>query len=443
MYRAVNFLSLIVVLMIVSACKRGADCYKPVDCELGFHCVLTPGALGAAGECRQECVTQEDCPSDGTDLTFGFCSNEGKCVVRPIPPRIRIVSPENDSLLPVNTRKIQLSGELETVASSVNVTVTPRLSNSCEPGPVRSISVTNPEPGRQSTFPFIINDYDLDPGVTSLTVTAQLGNIQRKLIHIVEVPCLGCASIEIDRTLTPNTGDGLLLRRITGTINPATNSNAIWRVRNQLGDVIDGSLPVKNGAFLLESVPLFPGLNRIQVVVTGSGNGVAENRCSINVVAGQAQEKGLRTILTWDGKTSDLDIHLVGPQGRLFDPLTSIWSRNQTANFEGEVVDDFDGLGPELGTVSNLKDGVYGVVVEQVFDDQDSGSNALMHILLDGRPAVRRPVGPQYLSDNNAEYWIVGTVTATAGVATWTTINERLDRSVPPTKPPSMWPDYY
>ena len=177
--------------------------------------------------------------------------------------------------------------------------------------------------------------------------------------------------------------------------------------------------------------------------MTGSGNGVAENRCSINVVAGQAQEKGLRTILTWDGKTSDLDIHLVGPQGRLFDPLTSIWSRNQTANFEGEVVDDFDGLGPELGTVSNLKDGVYGVVVEQVFDDQDSGSNALMHILLDGRPAVRRPVGPQYLSDNNAEYWIVGTVTATAGVATWTTINERLDRSVPPTKPPSMWPDYY
>ena len=425
------------------ACQKGAECYKPADCEVGFHCVLNSSALGDPGECRQECLSQDDCPNDGTELTFGFCSNEGKCVIRPIPPRLRILSPENDSLLPNNTRQIQLAGELETVADSVSVTVTPRLSNSCEPGPVRSITVTNPEPGRQSTFPFIISDYDLDPGVTSLTVTAQLGNIKRKLVHILEVPCVGCAEIEIDRVLTPNTANGLVLRRLTGAITPPPLTNAIWRVRNELGDVIDGTLAVEDGAFLLESVPLFPGLNRLQVVVTGSGENSSENRCSMNVLAGQVQEKGLRTILTWDGKTSDLDVHLVGPEGRLFDPLTSIWSRNQTADFEGQVVDDFDGLGPELGMASLLKDGVYGVVVEQVFDDEDPGSNAFMHVLIDGRPALKRPVGPQYLSESNTEYWIVGTITATAGARTWTTLNERVDRGAPPSNPPSMWPDYY
>ena len=400
-------------------------------------------ALGEAGECQHDCVSNDDCPNDGTPLTSGACSNEGRCVIRPIPPRLRVLSPENDELLSPRTRNVQLSGELETVAEKVTVTVTPMLRGSCESSSERSIVVENPEPGRRSTFPFVFNDYELDPGVNVFNVSAQLGNVRRSVQHILEVPCEACAQISIDRDATPGTGEGLSLARLKGTIDPPTVFAAVWRVRNELGDVLDGPLAVNNGIFDFENIPLFPGRNRIQVVVTGQDAGGSENRCSLNVTAGQSQERGLRALLTWDGQTADLDVHLVGPDGRLFDPMTSVWSRSQAAHFEASVEDDFDGLGPEVASITNLSDGVYGVVVEPVFDDQDPGSNAFMRVLIDGRPAMRRPAGPQYLSEFDRRIWIVGTVTSTNGSVSWNSIDERVERSMPPTTPPSAWPVYY
>jgi hypothetical protein len=432
-----------VAMLGMLSCSRGIECFSQKECEIGHYCLMQPGVLAQPGECVRDCDSNSDCPSDGTALTSGVCSNEGRCVIRPIPPRLRVLSPENDSLLPWRTRRVQLGGELESVAAKVTVTVTPMVRGSCESSPIRSIVVENPDPGRRSTFPFVFNDYELDPGVSVFTITAQMGNVRRSVQHILEVPCFDCATISIDHEATPRVGEGLQLARLKGVIAPAAIEAAIWRVRNDYGDVLDGPLELDNGIFDVPNIPLFPGQNRLQVVVPGQGENGDENRCSFNVTAGQAQEKGLRSVLTWDGKTSDLDIHLVGPGGRLFDPMTSIWSRNPEAHFEAMVEDDFDGLGPELASIGELGDGVYGVVVDPVFDGQDPGSNAFMRILIDGRPAMRRPAGPQYLSFNNYKLWIVGTVTSSQGVSSWNFIDERVEKSMPPTTPPSAWPTFY
>ena len=447
MYRAVKWNSILAVsfcLLLSQSCTGGAECFVPMDCPLGFYCLQGSRELGAPGECVQECVANDECPNDGTSLTYGFCSNEGKCEVKLIPPRIRVLSPENDTLLSPNTRRIQIRGEVETVADTVQLTVTPALNNACEPSSEKTIMVKNPEPGRLSTFPFLFTDYEVDPGLSSLLVTAQLGTQERQVNHYVEIPCDGCAEIVIDREVTPKTSETLSLRRLVGAVTPASVTVARWKVRNEQGDVLDGPVEVTDGVFSLEFLPLFPGRNRVQVVVTGKGDYLYGSRCSINVFSGVAQERGLRAILTWDSQFSDLDVHIVKPGGRLFDPLSSIWSTNQSGDeAKGLILDDFDGFGPELGRISELEAGTYGVVVKQEFYGQVQGSNALMQILNDGRTVSRRPQGPQYFSDRQTDLWIVGTLTSSAGKVQWTSINERVDENNGPITSPEMWPNYY
>ena len=447
MFHVVRLICLIATgcgLMTLQACSSATECFVPSDCSLGFHCVQESRGLGAAGRCVQECVANDECPNDGTTLTYGFCSNEGRCEIKLIPPRVRVISPENDTLLAPNTRRIQIRGEVETVADTVQLTVTPALNNTCEPSSEQTIVVQNPEPGRLSTFPFLFTDYEVDPGLSSLLVTAQLGNQERQINHYVEIPCNDCAEVNIDREATPKTSETLELRRLVGTIAPASISTARWKVRNEQGDVLDGPAEVNNGIFSLDSIPLFPGRNRVQVIVSGQGDYLYGSRCSINVFSGVAQEQGLRTILTWDSQFSDLDIHIVKPGGRLFDSLSSIWSTNQSEDpKQGLIIDDFDGLGPELGRIDSLVSGTYGIVIKQEFYGDTQGSNAFMQILHNGRTVSRRPQGPQYFSDRQTDLWIVGTLTSSAGQVTWKSINERVDEASPPTTTPKSWPNYY
>jgi hypothetical protein len=220
-------------------------------------------------------------------------------------------------------------------------------------------------------------------------------------------------------------------------------TEVIWRVRSERGEVIDGSASVSGGRFAATRVPLFAGQNRVQVVATGVGSGLGESRCSTFVAAGSGRERGLRALMVWDGPTSDLDLHVVGPGGRYGDPASDLTARGGRDLFGGRVVDDFDGRGPETITATEVVDGDYGVVVEPVFDADDPGANVFVRLLWDGRLVVPGPIGPAFLSSLDDRLWIAGVLRIAGGGAEWRPIGEYLPARMPPTRPPADWPSYY
>ena len=207
--------------------------------------------------------------------------------------------------------------------------------------------------------------------------------------------------------------------------------------------MLDGALPMAADGrnFSIADLPLFPGVNRVEVLVSGVGTGQGETRCSVRVNAGVSAESGLRAILTWDGATSDLDLHLVGPDGRYGDPGTSLSSRTRDpVSFSGTVDDDFDGLGPEVVTVPSVPDGAYGIVVEAVFDAEDPGATALLRLLYDGETLTSGPIGPRYVRALTGDLWVVGVLEVSNGQAAFRSIDEPASAAMPPTTSPSMWP---
>jgi hypothetical protein len=442
MVRRLSVLVLMAALAPLLSCSGGPPCRAQSDCAIGSYCVLEVSGSIVDGTCQRDCVVNADC-GEADEITVSTCTNEGRCQTSPRPPRLRILDPENDSLLEEGVRRLRLTGEIETAADVATIQVSPVQRGSCLVGLPRAATVRNPEPGRRTVLPFIVNDIELDPGPQLLSVRAQVGTVFRALAHYLEIPCPGCAEIEVSRPLTRSSVPGLELPRLVGTIAPDTVRDAVWRVRDEHGGVFDGPVPVSGGAFEVRDLPLFAGANRVEVVVSGVGSGLGESRCTVLVTTGVAAERGLRAILTWDGPTSDLDLHVVGPGGRLGDPLSSLSGQTPSPSFGGAVRDDFDGLGPELATVEGLADGVYGVVVEPVYDDRDPGSTAILRVLVDGRPVVRGPIGPQFLSEADGRLWVAGTLSVVEGVATWRPLGDLLERDAPPTRPPADWPEYH
>lgn len=374
-------------------------------------------------------------------LEIARCDNEGRCRVSLRPPRARILDPENDTLLPEGTRNIRLSGEVETVTEQVRIDVTVLGREGCSTGDTRQVIVKNPETGRRVTLSFVVEDLELDPGLTQISLRADVGGSRDVLTHLVEVPCPGCANIRIDSPPLPFTAPGLELPRLEGRIDGDVRT-AIWRVRGENGGVFDGLIDVVQGGFILHNLPLFAGFNRVQIVASGVGEGLGENRCSAPIASAVQRERGLRLILSWDGPSSDLDLHLIGPGGTFGDPVNSLSSRSRMPFFGGDVRDDFDGLGPEVLTVEELPDGVYGLIVEPVFDDRDPGSNAFLRALYEGRPITAGPIGPSFVSSEEGDLWIAGTITADGGNATFAPLGDFVPVSAPPSRPPADWPVY-
>lgn len=77
-------------------------------------------------------------------------------------------------------------------------------------------------------------------------------------------------------------------------------------MQSSFGDVIDGSVEVVNGSFVVPRIPVFAGVSRIRYVVSGVGTGLGESRCSVSTISSVTRESGLRVLLTWDGQSSDL-----------------------------------------------------------------------------------------------------------------------------------------
>ncbi|MFO0726553.1 MAG: hypothetical protein U1E65_22395 [Myxococcota bacterium] len=420
---------------------RGTVCKARDDCPDGFYCVIDPDHI-ANGSCQQDCVTGDDCPVPDTTFLIGVCTLHGRCSVAERTPHLRVLSPENDSLLPEGTRQIQLAGDVETLADRVDVSIQPTTASEC--GRIAPIALTlmNTDPGKKVSLSFVTTDLELDPGVTTFQVSARVGHSTDSLTHKVEVPCPGCAQVFIDRPSFPASVNGLELSGVHGHISPPNAvSQVIWRLQSALGDVIDGSAPVVGGNYDLPTVPVFPGVSRLRVVVSGVGSGLGETRCSVSTVSSVLAEKGLRALLTWDGTDTDLDLHLIGPGGsyKLTDDLYS----GQADALHGTLDDAITGYGPETLSVKTLPDGVYGLVVEPVSDGTDPGSNAIVRLLWDGRLMTKSPIGPEFLSVTTDDLWVVGTLTISQGQATFSRIGSSLSANRPPTRAPADWPNYY
>ncbi|MBX2802855.1 MAG: choice-of-anchor D domain-containing protein [Myxococcales bacterium] len=118
--------------------------------------------------------------------------------------------------------------------------------------------------------------------------------------------------------------------------------------------------------------------------------------------------------LTWGGPTSDLDLHLAQESAELFDvPGDTSWcNRAPDWGAAGDAsddpllaLDDDDGLGPEIITLTAPADGVYVVRVHN-FDDGDDGSTlAEVQVFTGG---ALEWTGSKVLSRN--EVWDVGQI---------------------------------
>ena len=436
-----RFLRFAVVASIVAAAVIHCgteNCSTQEDCPIGFYCVLNFAAGRAEGTCEQDCASSSDCAQPASNASRAICTNEGRCRVEPRPLRLVIRDPEPDTVFEEGTQSIALSGEIEMPSGSTTLMVTTSGNRGCGTGISRQITIENTTGGFTSV-PFVLNDVILDPGDSELMVQAiSQGGAMMSPIP-VSVACPGCADIRISQPRTNSTVPALKLPFLRATVSPNAGA-AVWRVQG-LGGVLDGTLPFNGIDYGANDVPIFPGPNRVEVVVTGFGSGRGETRCTVLVNAGVTAETGLRAILTWDGQTADLDLHLIGPGGQYGDPATTLSSRTRNPlGFSGVVEDDFDGLGPEVITVNNLPDGEYGLVVEAVFDDLDPGSTALLRVLFDGRTLTSGPIGPQYLQAIAGDLWIVGTVQVTNGQAAFRSVDLRATAANPPTAAPSVWP---
>lgn len=435
--------SILAAVVVFSACG-GPPCKNQSDCPVGYYCVLDVSGSGPpTGECTSDCFVHSDCPQPGDNIQRAICTNEGQCRIEPLPPKLHVLEPEPDALFEDGTRRIRVTGEVETAAESVSVSAFVTANGNCAGGPPRTVVVQNEAVGDFARLPFVIDGLVVDSGPTMLNVVASVMGSKVKDVVAVEVACPGCARIDVTRPRQNLPVGGLILPRLTGRVDPASVSTAVWRIHSTFGDVFDGSLTVSDGFFDLQRLPLFAGANRVEVLVTGIGDGLGEARCSVPVASSVLRERGLRIVLSWDGPTSDLDLHLVGPGGTFGDPLSTLSPRSPNPTFGGEVTDDFDGFGPELIQLEMPEEGVYGVVVEPVYDAQDPGATAVLRVLSEGRAVTAGPIGPRHLSARAGELWVAGTISVSAGTAEWRPLDEVLEAAMPPTTDPSAWPSFF
>lgn len=432
---------LVGVLLLISACG-GPPCRLQEDCPIGYYCILdVPTSGRAQGSCVRDCAVAADCEQPTSNASRAICTNEGRCRVQSRPPRLRVLEPEVDAIYPEGTRRIRVSGEVQSASERVVVRANSRMREGCGGGGQRTLTLDNPTPGEFAVLPFVIDDLVVDPGLHTLDVSASVDGSEQRAVIDFEVPCPGCAQITITRPAPSDGAPGLELGALSGNVTPLVRS-AVWRIHGARGALFDGRLPINSdSAFYLERLPLFPGQNRVEVVVTGVGSGLGEARCSTLVFSGVGFEPGYRMLLSWDSQ-ADLDLHLIGPGGRYGDLASSLSPRSAQPLFGGTVVDDSDGYGPETMSLADPADGVWGLVVEPVFDAGGQGASAFLRLLYEGS-LVTGAVGPQYVSADRGELWVVGTLTKSGNSVTFAPVNQVISANLPPTTPPELWPVLY
>lgn len=431
-----GLLALVCAALPASGCHK--TCHAQSECSFGSYCQVDPGS--STGTCNQDCVSNSDCPPPMSGFSTPVCNNQGRCELVDRPPRLTVFEPEDGAHYPDGTRSIRVSGQVQTAADKVTVTVTARSESGCVGGVPLTALLINPKPGTFATLPFVIDDLTADSGKALVAVDAKAATADNATTVEVELDCPGCAQVNLETPSGLTSAPGLTLPTLAGSVMPGTVQLASWRVYSSYGDIMDGALPVSGGAFSLLDVPIFAGLNRLQVVVTGVGMGLGESRCSALVASGVAQETGLRLVLLGDDPLADLELHVIGPDGHFGDPAAELSIRSQNPSFGGTITQGASGA--EVAQIEMLPDGVYGVIVEPVLDGPQQTTNTILHPLFNGRTVTAGPVGPRSLTALDGNIWVAGTIDVKAGGASWRTIDQLVEAGAAPTTRPAAWPQF-
>lgn len=431
-------LFLITFATTIAGCN-GPPCRSPTDCPVGTHCVRNFSDANSPGECLYDCLEHGDCPSADSNVTRAICSNEGRCRTVGRPPKLIVTEPEVDQRYDPGTRTIRVAGEVTSAGPFVTVTVGVGSASGCGGSAPRTVVVDNPNPGTLTIVPFVVDGLIVDPGMATVSVSAEVLGARTSRRIPIDVTCNDCVPIAVDEPNTGSSVNGLELPRLSGQVTGNVQA-ALWRVHSSSGDVIDGRVEVVDGAFLVERVPLFAGANRVEVVASEAGT--TESRCSVVVNSDVGAERGIRALLTWDGGTSDFDLHIIGPSGGFGDLASTLTARSRNPTFGGTVFDDPAGFGPEVLTIEAPPDGSYGFIVEPIADVMDPGASVFLRVLYDGQLVTRGPIGPAYLSSNLGLMWVAGRLTVIGDAATWDGHDQLVEATPLPDAPPEAWPPY-
>jgi len=135
------------------------------------------------------------------------------------------------------------------------------------------------------------------------------------------------------------------------------------------------------------------------------------------------EELSIRAVLSWTIDNSDVDLHLVGPDGTVWSEMDCYFG-NETPDWgvEGVTLDDpmldFDntsGYGPETIVLPEAEDGLYNVVVHYFSDH--GGGNAPSKVEISLNEDISRTYGPRTLVDE--QMWIVAGIRVSGGVASF------------------------
>lgn len=419
----------------VAACD-GLPCRTNVGCPIGMFCDA------AAGRCDYECLSSADCAAPTRPGRRAICTNQGRCAEAGSPPRLLVEAPTQGETFPFETRALTVAGRVIAETASVEISVSTRNTSGCAAEGLVRLRVENPTPGTSAELPFTLDDVSIDPGLTTVIVEARADLALQTYVIDVERSCAGCPEVVIEEPVSASL-ERPLVPRLSGRISPPPPAGSRWRVTDDRGQVLDGSLPVvvegDVATFRLLDVPTFGGRSRVEVIAPASGG--TEGSCSTTVLAPPAPERSLLVMSTWDNGSSDLDLVLVGPGASLANESGDIASPTRRASgLPVRVLDDFDGLGPETLRADPLPDGTYGLVVEPVTDGGQSGSSVVIRLAWEDRLLTPRPLGPRFVSAARDERWVVGAVRVEGGTGRFIEVDEVVGSDSLPSRPPGDWP---
>lgn len=414
---------------------EGLPCRTNTECPVGMFCDAV------ARHCDYECLAATDCATPALPGRRPICTNEGRCGVAGRPPRLLVERPTPDTVFPFGTRTLTVAGRVVAETARVEITVSTQRASGCSSDALRKAVLENPTPGEPTELPFTLDDVVLDPGPTTVVVEARAGLSRQRSAIDIERLCTGCPEVVIEEPGSASL-DAPVIPRLIGRVRPAPATGLRWRVVDERGQVLDGQLPVEmvgeGATFRLLDVPTFGGRNRLEVVAPVAGG--VEGSCSTTVLAPPTPPRSLKAVSTWDNPTSDLDLVLIGPDATLANDRGVVSPSRRDPALPARVLDDFDGLGPEILLADPLADGAYGLAVEALADGVASGSSVVLRLMWEDRLLTPRPLGPRFLSAARGEVWIVGAVRVEDGVGRFIEVDEVVGFDSLPTRPPGDWP---
>ncbi|MCD6531332.1 hypothetical protein J7K99_02680 [bacterium] len=201
------------------------------------------------------------------------------------------------------------------------------------------------------------------------------------------------------------------------------------------------------------SVDLVRGGNTIRVLIIGNFNPAAQQDIA-NIFGASdpidifcsTDEIAIRGVLTWQIDNSDVDLHLVAPDGRVWTDEDCYYG-NMNPNWGDSSytlddpmldIDNTYGYGPETIVLPEPKDGLYTFVIHYWGDH--GGGDAPTTVVVTLNESTQRTFGPTVLSEGY--YWIVTGVRVSEGIAEFASPPDSLSlfnqpaltRKVPKTK---------